>query len=278
MEKKPPPKGEPPASNWKWPWELAFSGEPEDALVDARELSSVRNNWLSRIVPSWFVPASLSNGMLLLGSNKQTGKDCAFPLPEYLVYGGAISLSLVVASVVGRHILGWILDDKIVTRGERRLLKALEFFSYFMVVVEVGAVLAGAFFVYPYLTTWQYSDTGGKNYCEMSMVLFTTIFSTLGWVIALFAAACWLYVQFVSNVQVRKGKKKFTLSFCNNCGVAQYIFIKAVARLYCDTFPSFMQSERCGQSTPKPFRRPPPARRKRSARPRPPASAHRWGP
>jgi len=66
--------------------------------------ASKRTEILNKMVPMSIVPLATSNAMLVMGSHKKTGPDgdCYFPLPQFLIWAGAISLSLIT--------VGWALS------------------------------------------------------------------------------------------------------------------------------------------------------------------------
>ena len=181
--------------------------EPQDnssrEILEPANLPSIRKDLLKRTVPMSLIPLATANGMLVLGSHKISGpfNDCYFPLPEYLVYTGSISLAVVIVGVVARYIVGWILNKNIITRGEKCILNCLENFGLFLIIIEIAALLIGSVLIYPHLTHWQYSHKNLPNYCDYSIVMFSSTFIGLALFFITFGGLIAMYLIFFDRPQ-----------------------------------------------------------------------------
>ncbi len=161
---------------------------------------------MGRVLPMTLIPLSSANGMLVIGSglkNSDAQKDCYFPLMEYLIIGGAVSLSMVVMAVASKHILEWILFDKIVTRVGSALLKALRYMGMLLAFLQVGIIVVGTALLFPEMSTLSY-DKHDPHYCAEGPVVFTFFIISMCWVFALFAAVCYVYIHYFEGYRRRR--------------------------------------------------------------------------
>ncbi len=120
------------------------AGDPLERLPQASDsdktVAEKRNAILGSIVPISLVSLATSNGVLVAGAGKRTGPglDCYFPMPEYLICAGAVSLSIFVYGVIARYLVDWILGDRTVASGEAELLRGVRCFEYFVCIIQVN--------------------------------------------------------------------------------------------------------------------------------------------
>jgi len=118
---------------------------------------------------------------------------------------GGVSLSLVVLGVTARHVLSWILSDRLVSSSEYCIIMLLEKYASLISVTQVALLIAGAFYTLPFLgelTTdhrEKYFEDGSCNpdvlYCDYDMVLFALVFLGFNWVFIAFAAASMIFIK-----------------------------------------------------------------------------------
>ncbi len=168
--------------------------KPHDRAAD---FAQKRNHLLNKIVPISIVPLATSNAMLFMGSRKKTGPegDCAFPLPQYLIWAGAMSLSLVIFGVVARHVLIWVLEDKYVSQGEETIVSVLEYIGNFMALLQGAILLSGTVVLFPHLPTVNLRDRADAHYCDRGIVIFSTVFLGMCWVFVLFGVGAYIYIK-----------------------------------------------------------------------------------
>ena len=157
------------------------SEKPKETLVDPQKFQAVKQSLLKKLIPSSLIPLATANGMLVLGAHKSVGpgKDCSFPLPDYLIISGTISLAIVVIGVIGKLVVDWIMEDKLITRGERLIITFLEYLGGFLVFVEFCILVAGAVLIFPHLPSWQHDHRELHHYCDYGMILFASTFIAL---------------------------------------------------------------------------------------------------
>lgn len=162
---------------------------PEMEQIRTSRMPQVKRALLGKIVPTSLIPLSTANGMLVLGSHKTSGpyQDCSFLLPEYLIWAGTISTSLVVIGIAGRYILEWIIQDKVISKGEKNILLTLEYVGMALVMIEIAIIVSGALVIYPHLPKWQSHYKSLPNYCDYGMVVFSSVFIGLALFIILIA-------------------------------------------------------------------------------------------
>ncbi len=172
--------------------------KPEDRPGD---FAQKRNQLLNRIVPMSIVPLATSNAMLVMGSSKTTGPggDCSFPLPQYLIWAGAMSLSLVIFGVVGRHVLGWVLEDRYVSEGEQTIVSVLEYLGTFTAFMQGTILLSGTAVLFPHMGHVNTTDRTKQHYCDRGLVVFSVIFLSMCWVFVLFAAGSYVYIRWTAD-------------------------------------------------------------------------------
>lgn len=167
---------------------------PDDKAAD---FAKKRNILLNKIVPMSIVPLATSNAMLTMGSQKLTGPggDCTFPLPQYLIWAGAISLSLVMLGVVSRHILDWVLEDKYVGGGEKNIIAVLEYMASFAASLQAAVLLSGTLILFPHLAVVNTRDRDDPNYCDRGLVLFSLVFLSMCWIFVLLGLVAYIYIK-----------------------------------------------------------------------------------
>ncbi len=160
-----------------------------------------RNKLLNKMVPISIVPLATSNAMLTMGSMKTTGPggDCYFPLPQYLIWAGATSLSLVVLGVVARQVLDWLLEDKYVSYGERTIVCTLEYMGTFMAGLQACTLLSGNLVIIPNIIDINLTDREQPNYCDRSLVIFSVVFFSMTWFFVAFAGCAHLYIRLTAD-------------------------------------------------------------------------------
>ncbi len=158
----------------------------------------------SRVLPMTLVPLSSANGMLVLGSGLDRG-DCYFPLMEFLVAGGALSLTMVVAAVACKHVLEWILPDGegCVTRRGQLLLRGLRHLGTVLAVLQGLIVLAGSIIVFPELGRLNYESRSDPHYCEEGPVIFSAFVLSMCWVGGAFLLVCYVYIHYVEGREMK---------------------------------------------------------------------------
>ena len=215
--------------------EEAFVDEPDevsfhqDELVDAerprlmsepqkddsdRVFQAKKARLIARVVPMTLVPLSSANGMLVIGSGlKKThrSRDCYFGLMEYLLFGGAISLSLVVLAVVSKHMLGWVLYDNNITPTGRKLLKALRYLGTGLAIIQLAVIIVGTAILFPQLPNISY-DKKDKNYCQEGAVVFTTFLLSMCWLFIIFGAVCYCYIFCCEGRQKKRSTHRLRTS------------------------------------------------------------------
>ena len=169
------------------------------------QFSNKKNAILGRIVPLSLVPISTSNAMLVMSSKLKLSStkdpDCYFPLPEYMIITGIVSLSLVIMGVISRHILDWILTFHKVSPAHARLVDLLEVLGKVLAMLQAGLLFAGTLLLvpqYPKIVT-QLPAQGEKKdefYCDFQLVVFSTVYLISTWVILFFGLLSYTYVFF----------------------------------------------------------------------------------
>ena len=82
--------------------EVTGHNHDNDDEKKAKEESTTLKVDLGNFVPTNYVSLTTANGMLIYGSHQVPGRDCQFPLIEYLLITGTITLALVHMSGVIR--------------------------------------------------------------------------------------------------------------------------------------------------------------------------------
>ncbi len=208
-----------------------------------------RDAVINRVVPVSVVPLATANGMLVMGSGRQSGpgKDCSFPLPQYLTFAGATSLSLVMFGVTARQVLRMILaDDRRVGTVEYCLVALLEYYCYAVSFSQAAILLCGAFYLYPnVLYVSMDKDDKGKPdilYCDQDMVMFTVYFLGTCWFFMVIGIVCYVYIRFCGEDLTRaahalekhmkipdtlsEGDTKFITELCNRVAEIEKNVIK----------------------------------------------------
>ncbi len=173
---------------------------------DSRMLfAAKKGNIITKVVPLSLVPISTSNGMLFLGSQlhfstDEDQGDCFFPLPEYIVVTGAVSLSLVVMGVMSRHVVDWVMDYHRVNYGHAQLIRFMEVTGSILALAQAALLMGGTVLLLPqfHLIETKKPKEGEKRspfYCDYHLVMYTSIFLAMSWLFVLFAAAVFLYVM-----------------------------------------------------------------------------------
>ena len=172
------------------------SEKPSETLVGAQKLQAIKQSLLKKIIPSSLIPLATANGMLVLGSHKRSGPsmDCSFPLPEYLVYSGTISVAIVIIGIVGKLVVDWILEDKVITRGERNIITFLQYLGGFLAFVEFCILIAGAILIFPHISSWQHKHRHLHHYCDYGMMVFATTFISLAIAFVCLGTICVIYL------------------------------------------------------------------------------------
>ena len=166
--------------------------------IPDKSVGDVQAKLMAKLVPSSLVPISTANGMLILGSHKRE-EDCFVPLPRTLIWTGTVSIAIVIAGVVGRYILKWVMTDKTIHRGEYCIVKFLAAFGYVLVVVEIATLCILTGMVYPLYPNWQYEYPQLPDYCDYGIVLFLVVYLLMAWFFFIFGLACAAYIVFVAN-------------------------------------------------------------------------------
>ncbi len=170
-----------------------------------RTFQSKRNALINRIVPMNLVPLATANGLLVMGAGHTTGPDgdCYFPLPQYLLWTGAVSLSLVTAGVTARHVLRWVLADRKVSDVESFILTLMEYVCDSASLGEVAMLLIGTFYILPHLgeLTTDPKEKGkpDSKYCEYGIVMFALVLLSMCWLYLLIGAICFLYIKCIGQ-------------------------------------------------------------------------------
>ena len=61
-------------------------------------------------------------------------------------------------------------------------LKAMNFLSNAVVIVEIGILMSGALFILPNLPSWQFENPmDSDTYCDLSLMLFSLTFLSGAW-------------------------------------------------------------------------------------------------
>ncbi len=183
--------------------------EHEDSIPHTRDPERLflakKARLMARVVPMTLVPLSSANGMLVIGSglkNHDKKKDCFFPLMQYLLICGSISLSLVVLAVAAKHMIEWILFDKVVTRTGEILLRALRWLGLLLALFQLVIIVAGSIIVFPNFAMISYNPKD-KYYCSEGAVVFTMFILIMCWIFAAFALVCYVYIHCVEGKRQR---------------------------------------------------------------------------
>ena len=166
--------------------------------IPDKSVGDVQAKLMAKLVPSSLVPISTANGMLILGSHKRE-EDCFVPLPRTLIWTGTVSIAIVIAGVVGRYILHWVLGDRIIHRGEYMILKFLEYFAYVLIVMQIGSLCLLTGYAYPLYPNWQYKNAELPDYCDYGIVLFLVIYLLMAWFFLILGLGCAAYIVLVAN-------------------------------------------------------------------------------
>ena len=87
--------------------------------------------------------------MLLIGSQK-TDCDCDFPLHTFLIISGIIGLCLTFIDIVAPKIDEWIRQENNVTTIGYVIQKILRALAFFLLLVQVGALIGGSILIFKY--------------------------------------------------------------------------------------------------------------------------------
>ena len=157
-----------------------------------------KNALLQKVTPMTLIPLASANGMLLIGSGMKISEDdsdCFFPLPQFLIFGGAISLSLVVLAVIAKNILELVLANRQVTPTGKIIISVLDYLGTFLASVQLMMVFVGSAILYPNMGKFS-STKGDKNYCQYGGVIFTFVLLTICWAFILYGTVCYLYIRY----------------------------------------------------------------------------------
>ncbi len=182
----------------------AAKQESNDGLVKQH---SKRNALVNQITPLSLVPISSANAMLVLSSKLRFSfdpqeRDCYFPLPEFILVTGTVSLSIIVLGVIVRHILNWIMQNKVVTTPQERLIKCLRVLGKTLSVVQVCLLFSGTLLLFshvPYVVMEQKAgESRSDYYCDYQLVMFSGVLLGMSWILILLAAICYVFVKYCS--------------------------------------------------------------------------------
>jgi len=184
-------------------------------LDEVGEFSRKRTAILDKIVPMSIVPLATSNAMLTMGSQKRTGPngDCFFPLPQFLIWAGAVSLSLVTFGVMSRHVLNWILRDRACSPGEQTIINLLEYLATFVAAVQAFMLLSGSAILFPNMGYADLDDRESEYYCDRGLVVFSAIFLSMSWLFVAVALFCLIYVHCTTG-DIRGAVKAKVMAEC----------------------------------------------------------------
>jgi len=191
--------------------------EPPDmptAKDSSTEFAAKKNAVLSRIIPLSLVPISTSNAMLIVSSKlhfstDKYSPDCYFPLPEYMITMGTISLSLVVMGVISRHIVDWVMNYNELTFGNRKLIKGLEILGAVLSFLQASLLVLGSFLIAPQLPKVvtvkpKKGEKASEYYCDYQLVMFSTVYLSMSWCFLSFAAVAYVAIRLGQYCRVRK--------------------------------------------------------------------------
>ena len=168
--------------------------EDEDRPLSPLEVPALRAEMLNRVVPSSLLPMAAANAMLILGASKRDD-DCFFNLKRGLVWTGAIGLSMVILGTVGRYVVRWILESNRIRRGDRIMVRILELLGALLTACQICVLSAGTLAIFPRLHQWQFKHRHLPNYCDFSMVVFTTSLIAVTWIMVVVALASAIYIH-----------------------------------------------------------------------------------
>ena len=164
--------------------------------LDKKDFERKRKRLQNSVIPSSIFHVASANGMLIIGIGRSDGiKACDFPIPEYLIFAGAISLGLIVFGAIAHYIIEFLLMDKRITRYEAFTLKVMAAFAKCLEFVQLIIIAAGAIVVLPHWIDWQHDDLDKPNYCEYGVMMFSTIFLTFNLICLVFAGLAYIYIK-----------------------------------------------------------------------------------
>ena len=144
--------------------------------------------------------------MLVIGSGLKTDDyDCFFPLPQYLVVGGAVSLSMVVLAVVAKRVMEWVLSDAKMTRAGWHITKGLDWLGMFMAWVQVAVLIALSAILFPNIMELSY-DPESDNYCNYGAVVFTSFLLGMCWFFIIVLIVAYLYIFWNRSTKIETRK------------------------------------------------------------------------
>lgn len=115
------------------------------------------------IISDGLVPLAVANTFLFIGSNMKT-QDCYFNLGMYFIVVGTLCLSFAVFGVLGKFLIGVILDRKIDSCGTA-ILKIIQLMNSFLKIAEYLMLIAGCLYVLGYVGEVSFSP-GSVGYCQ----------------------------------------------------------------------------------------------------------------
>ena len=161
--------------------------------------------------------------MLLIGSQK-TDCDCEFPLHTFLIVSGIIGLCLTFIDIVAPKINEWIRQETNVTRVGCVIQKILRALAFFLLLVQVGALVGGSVLIFGYYsvvshdTIWMVDECKpieqrlprpegeSRTYCDYTLYNFSFWLAVSMWVFLTLGIAClsYIYVGLPKNSQNEK--------------------------------------------------------------------------
>ena len=149
--------------------------------------------------------------MLLIGSQK-TDCDCDFPLHTFLIISGIIGLCLTFIDIVAPKIDEWIRQENNVTTVGYVIQKILRALAFFLLLVQVGALVGGSILIFKYYSVvshdpiWKADECKpidkllprpegeSRKYCDYTLYNFSFWLAISMWIFLTLGIACLLYI------------------------------------------------------------------------------------
>ena len=188
-----PPPSDPTAPELNQP-DVAKLPPPDESpappVMSPGEAHDLKRRIHRLLTPAQLVPMPTATGMLIMGGANLEEARCHFPLAEYCIIVGTLSLSMIVFGVftrqlkrinirIGRfpnppfrRVVNWMFSDNVLTKGEKTIIDALDIFNKIVSFAQVFMLFVGAMFILSHMADWDYNDKTKTNYCNIGIMLF----------------------------------------------------------------------------------------------------------